>query len=140
MLRSPLFILSAILLSALFTLVFVQSQKEDPVQLALGSWGSQQKRLSFQAEVTEERITWSGLFGRGTCTYTWLQTEKEPYLLEFRRGEELTKAKVSFDGSDTAILEPEIFDKLPKLSKNRFANKIKQRVDQKKNLSSFFLD
>lgn len=124
-------LLAFVLLDALLCLIFIPDWGEDPVKLALGSWRSQSKSLGIYAEVAEKHLLWNGKVGHGRFLYTWLQTEKEPYRLQFKRGHDVIEANVTFDGPDTAILEPDILDKLPPAARNyiRKQNKINQRPE-----------
>jgi len=111
-------------------LIFLPDWREDPVQLSIGEWRTQSKSMGIHAEVTDRQAKWYGK-ARGTCTYEWLQTEREPYRLRFTRGNEAIEANVTFDGSDTAILEPDILDKLPDMARDhiRKQNKLHNRPE-----------
>lgn len=131
MTRFRLFLLVFVALDALLCLIFLPDWGEDPTQLALGSWRSQHKSLGIHADVSEGRINWNGKAGRGVITYTWLQTEEEPYRLQFKRGQDTMEAQVTFDGADTAILEPDILGKLPPAARDyiRKQNRINKRPE-----------
>lgn len=85
--------------------------KEDPALLALGDWKGEELKL--QAEVTETHVAWSGYGERGKFSYRWIQTEKEPYRIEFKRGDKTIEADVEFDGKDKAILTPRLEGGVP---------------------------
>ncbi len=126
--RRLLLIVVALLLLA--GVIFIPDWFEDPRRLAPGEWVEQSTRL--QAEVTDQDIRWRGLNNRGRLTYTWIQTDEEPYRVAIRRGQQVVEARVSFHGSDEAILEPEIFDKLPSLARRyiRERNRARQRPEE----------
>lgn len=86
------------------------SPKADPRELALGEW--KEVSSSLRVEVEPERVVWRGM-GRGKAKYEWLQTEKEPYRLRFVYQGDTIEANITFDGRNTAIFEPEIWEKLP---------------------------
>lgn len=100
-----------LILALLLGVIVLPDWSEDPRRLAIGEWMEQSSHL--RAEVTEDTIAWRGFNRRGNLTYTWLQTNKEPYRVAIRRGEQLIEADVTFDGDDVALLEPDVFDKLP---------------------------
>lgn len=124
-------LLAFALLDALLCLIFIPDWGEDPVELAPGSWRSQSKSLGIYAEVAEKQILWNGKAGHGRCQYAWLQTEREPYRVQFKRGHDAIEADVTFDGPDKAILEPDILDRLPAAARDyiRKQNKINRRPE-----------
>ena len=126
--RRLLLIVVALLLLA--GVIFIPDWFEDPRRLAPGEWVEQGTRL--KAEVTDKDIHWRGFNSRGRLTYDWLQTDKEPYRVVIRRGEQAVEALVTFNGEDEAILEPEIFDKLPSLARRyiRERNRARQRPEE----------
>lgn len=119
-----------LILSLLLGVIILPDWFEDPRRLALGEWMEQGSHL--RAEVTEDSIAWRGFNSRGKLTYTWLQTNKEPYRVAIRRGEQLVEADVTFDGEDVAILEPDIFDKLPPTARRyiRERNRARQNPEE----------
>ena len=89
---------------------------EDPRELALGEWKEATIRL--RVEVGPESAAWRGM-GHGSVKYKWLQTEKAPYRLRFVYRGETIEADLRFDGKNTAILEPEVWEKLPALAQEQ---------------------
>jgi len=126
--RRLFLIVAALLL--LSGVIFIPDWFEDPRRLAPGEWVEQGTQL--KAEVTDKDIHWRGLNNRGHLTYDWLQTDREPYRVVIRRGERAVEALVTFNGEDEAILEPEIFDKLPSLARRyiRERNRAHQRPEE----------
>ena len=90
--------------------------RENPRELALGEWKEATSRL--RVEVGPENAAWRGM-GHGSVKYEWLQTEKAPYRLRFVYRGETIEAKLRFDGKDTAIFEPEVWEKLPALAQEQ---------------------
>lgn len=128
--RLHLFLTCFIAFGLLSCFVFLPDWREDPVRLAVGEWRTQSKSMGIHAEVTDRRAEWYGK-AWGKCAYEWIQTECEPYRLRFMHGNEAIEANVTFDGSDTAILEPDILDKLPDMARAhiRKQNKLRNRPE-----------
>lgn len=110
--------------------MFIPDWFENPVELAKGEWlGSPQK---IRAEVDEQRVSWSVGGHRGKFAYTWVQTDTEPYRVQFSRGEERFQADVIFESEDEVVLQPLIFEKLPELAREhiRRTNKARNRPEE----------
>lgn len=91
--------------------VMLFSRCENPRELALGDWKGSNTPLL--AEVTEDTVSWSAPGARGRFSYTWQQEEKSPYRVNFRRGQTVVEADICFDGKNTVIVEPRVFQQLP---------------------------
>lgn len=111
MTRARLILLLAILLPILAAVLFIPDWFEDPRQLALGEWKEHSTRG--YVEVEEERIRTRGMGRTGKITYSWVQTDDEPYTMRVKaRGHEVT-AHITFNGSDEALVLFEIMHLLP---------------------------
>ena len=95
------------------------SPGEDPRALAQGEWKQATGRL--RVTVEPEHAAWRGM-GHGSVKYEWLQTEKPPYRLRFVYRGETIEADLSFDGKNTAILEPDVWQKLPPLAQQQLSD------------------
>ncbi len=117
--------------SAICAVVFIPDWGEDPRQLALGEWKEASPR-GMAAEVDSSVILWRGYGRRGKLTYEWLQTEEEPYRVRICKGQTVVDANVTFNGADEAILEPDIYDKLPEMARKyiRDTNKRHNRPER----------
>lgn len=82
----------------------------DPRLLALGEWKEVSSRT--YVDVTPGKATARGMM-HGSVYYEWLQTEKEPYLLRFTYRQEAYEARVTFPDEDRALVEPQVWDRLP---------------------------
>lgn len=91
---------------------------ENPRELALGEWKEATSRL--RVEVEPQRAAWRGM-GHGSAKYEWLQTDKPPYRLRFVYRGESIEANLTFDGKNTAIFEPEIWEKLPAMAQKQLS-------------------
>lgn len=111
--------------------IFIPDWGENPRELAIGEW-KESTRRGMHAEVDEHSIRWHAFGRRGKLTYEWVQTDEEPYRVRIRRGQTCIDARVSFNGRDEAILEPDIYDKLPDLARSyiRDLNKRNQRPEK----------
>ena len=89
------------------------SGHEDPRELALGEWQESTSRL--KVEITPEKAAWRGM-GHGTTKYTWLNADTPPYRVSFTYQGKTVEALVTFDGSNTAIFEPQVWEHLPALA------------------------
>lgn len=116
--------------SAICAAVFIPDWGEDPREIAIGEWKEAGPR-GMRAEVNEVGIRWQGYGRHGKLTYEWLQTEEEPYRVRIRKGQTIVDANVTFNGKDEAVLEPEIFDKLPDIARSyiRDLNKRNKRPE-----------
>ena len=103
--------------SAICAAIFIPDWGENPREIAIGEWKEAGPR-GMAAEVTDTDIRWQGYGRRGKLTYEWLQTEEEPYRVRIRKGKTIVDANVTFNGKDEAVLEPEIFDKLPDIARS----------------------
>lgn len=113
----------------LLCLIFIPDWFEDPVKLAIGEWKGVPNGM--QGEVTEQRVAWQVGGRRGRFDYTWIQTESEPYRVQFSRGDNVFEADVEFNGRDEAVLRPLVFDRLPELAQEyiRKQNKARNRPE-----------
>lgn len=84
--------------------------KEDPRELALGEWKESTGRI--HVEVMPGTAVWRGM-GHGKLTYEWVQADKEPYRLLLHYHHDTYEATLRFDGRNTAILEPNVWEKMP---------------------------
>lgn len=102
---------------------------ENPIKLAPGEWKGSSGNM--QAEVTEELVSWSAGGHRGKFTYTWVQTDSEPYRVSFRRGNREFEADIEFNGRDEAVVRPLVFEQLPELAREyiRSRNKAMNRPE-----------
>lgn len=107
------FLTAAGISTAVCTTVLLFPRCENPRELVLGDWKG--ANVPIQAEVSENTVQWSTPGARGKFTYTWEQEKKSPYRVRFRRGQTEIGADVSFDGDDTVLVEPIVFDELPPL-------------------------
>lgn len=109
--------------------LFISDWFEDPVELAKGEWLGYPQKI--RAEVDERQVRWSVGGHHGQFTYTWLQTDTEPYRVQFSRGSESFEADVIFEGEDEAVLLPLVFDKLPDIAREhiRRTNKARNRAE-----------
>lgn len=131
--RIPFMTLAALALGGLLWWAF--SGKPDPRQLALGEWREAAGRLS--VEVAPETASWRGM-GRGKIAYNWLQTDKEPYRVHFVYHGQDIEANVSFDGKDTAILEPEVWDMIPSVAQQQIKDVNRSRNRPERELRLVF--
>lgn len=90
----------------------VSAWLEDPRELILGNW-AEEGRHGGNAEVTNAVIRWQLGGHRGSTPYEWVQTDKEPYTLQLTYRHETVLVDITFDGNDTAIADPRVWDKLP---------------------------
>lgn len=111
------FLIAVGISSAICSLIFLPDWGEDPRELAIGEW-KEAKPRGTTAQVDATHIRWQGYGHRGKLTYEWLQTDEEPYRVRIRKGQTSVDANVTFDGEDEAILEPDIFDKLPDIARS----------------------
>lgn len=109
--------------------VFIPDWFEDPVKLAIGEWQGYPNKV--RAEVDEQQVRWYAGGHRGKFTYTWLQTDTEPYRVQFSRGEESFEADVIFEGDEEAILLPLVMDRMPEIARDyiRRQNKARNRPE-----------
>ncbi len=123
-------IIYCLLAVSLLCAVFIPDWFEDPVKLALGEWKGTPNGM--QAEVDDSHVRWQVGGHRGRFGYSWVQTENEPYRVQFRRGERVFAADVEFNGSDEAVVHPLIFDELPELAQDyiRSRNKAMNRPEK----------
>ena len=92
---------------------------EKPQELALGEWKDSTGRL--RVEVEPGKATWRGAH-RGSLRYVWVQADKSPYKLSLSyQGGEI-EADLVFDGKNTAILMPDVWDKLPPAAQKELSN------------------
>ncbi len=84
---------------------------KDPRKLAIGEW-QEFNKLGY-VDVSETTARWSGSSYKGTFTYTWIQTDSEPYSVEVSRNGESWLAGVTFESDDFAVVDLYIMDKLP---------------------------
>ena len=105
--RWYIWVVAAVLVGGLWWLL---GPKENPRELVLGEWKEVSSRL--RVEVEPERAAWRGM-GHGSVKYEWLQTEKSPYRLRFVYQGDTIEANLFFDGENTAVFEPEVWDKMP---------------------------
>ncbi len=103
----------------LLCVIFIPDWFEDPVELAIGEWQGVPNRM--RAEVNDTRVRWEMSGNAGRLSYTWVQTETEPYRVQFRRGEEVFDADIIFDGADEVVVMPHIFDRLPLMAREHIA-------------------
>lgn len=101
----------------------------DPRTLALGEW----KESSGHAyvDVTPDTAKGRGML-RGSVTYHWVQTEKEPYRLRFTYRQKEYEADVSFPDADTAVVEPDVWEQIP-ASSQRMLRDINRRHNRPEN-------
>lgn len=110
------YVLSALAAIGLLCVVFIPDWFENPQELAIGEWLGVPNRM--QGEVDAEQVRWQVGGHRGKFSYTWVQTEREPYRVQFRRGDKVFEADVEFNGRDEAVVYPLIFDQLPELAQD----------------------
>lgn len=96
---------------------------ENPRELAPGDWKG--ANIPLQAEVSADTVQWSAPGSRGKFTYTWEQEKESPYRVRFRRGRTEIEANISFDGDDTVLVEPIVFEKLPPLMQQHLRDRNK---------------
>lgn len=82
----------------------------DPRKLALGEWKEASSRL--RVEVDADQARWRGM-GHGSIRYQWLETEHSPYRMQLTYRGDTLEAHLDFPDKDTAVLEPQIWHKLP---------------------------
>ena len=122
--RWRIFLLSYLLLSTIGGIIYwLSSGRADPRELVLGAWKDQTSRLF--VEVEPSGITVRGL-ARGAIKYEWLQTEEEPYRMRCTYRNEAFEARLFFSGKNTAIVEPEIWERLPSEFQRRLAGENKR--------------
>ncbi|MBQ2379994.1 MAG: hypothetical protein II295_06340 [Akkermansia sp.] len=109
----------------LLSVIFIPDWFEDPVKLAIGEWKGEPNGI--QGEVSEQQVYWQVGGRRGRFSYTWVQTEKEPYRVRFARGENVFEADVEFNGRNEAVLQPLVFEQLPELAQEFIRKKNKAR-------------
>jgi len=105
------FLTAAGISTAVCTTVLLFPRCENPRELVLGDWKG--VNIPIQAEVSEDTVQWSAPGARGKFTYTWEQEEESPYRVRFRRRQTEVEVDISFDGDDTVLVEPIVFEKLP---------------------------
>lgn len=110
---SRLYICITIILAVGGGLWWLFSGNEDPRELALGEWQESTSRL--KVEVTPEKAAWRGM-GHGSTAYTWLNADKPPYRVSFTYQGKTIEAHLTFDGRDTAIFEPLVWEHLPAMA------------------------
>ncbi len=103
----------------LLCVIFIPDWFEDPVELAIGEWQGVPNRM--RAAVNDTHVRWEMSGNAGRLSYTWVQTETEPYRVQFRRGEEVFDADIIFDGADEVVVMPHIFDRLPLMAREHIA-------------------
>ena len=103
--------LLALLLGAVACGILLPDWFEDPRKKILGDW--QEGKRSFYVSVDEQYIRWSRGTKSSNIPYKWLQTDKEPYTLQLEYNHEQIAVDLTFDGDDTAVAEPRIWEKLP---------------------------
>lgn len=125
------FFIAAGISSAICAAIFIPDWWEDPREIAIGEW-KEVGRRSLAAEVDASGISWRGYGRHGKLTYEWLQTEEEPYRVRIRKEQTIVDANITFNGKDEAILEPEIYDKLPDIARSyiRSQNKRNKRPEK----------
>lgn len=122
-------ILIAVAAIGLLCVVFIPDWFEDPRELAIGEWQGVPRKI--RAEVTGDVVQWrAGGYG-GKFTYNWVQTEDEPYRVEFRSSSSVFEADVVFEGPDEVLLFPLVFDHMPDAAKDyiRSYNKARDRAE-----------
>ena len=119
----------ALIVIGLLCAVFIPDWFEDPVKLAIGEWQGYPNKV--RAEVDAQQVRWFAGGHRGKFSYTWLQTDTEPYRVQFTRGEESFEADVIFEGEDEAILMPLVMDRMPEVARDyiRRQNKARNRPE-----------
>lgn len=122
-------ILSAIAAIGVLCVVFIPDWFENPQELAIGEWLGVPNKM--QGEVDATQVRWQVGGHRGKFSYTWVQTEQEPYRVQFRRGDRVFEADVEFNGRDEVVVHPLIFEQLPELAQEyiRSRNKAKNRPE-----------
>lgn len=122
-------VLVAMAAVGLLCAIFIPDWFENPVVLAKGEWIGYPQKI--RAEVDEQQVRWSVGGHHGKFTYNWLQTDTEPYRVQFSHGGESFEADVIFDGEDEAVLLPLVFDKLPDIAREhiRRTNKARNRAE-----------
>ncbi len=122
-------ILAAIAAIGVLCVVFIPDWFENPRELAIGEWLGVPNKM--QGEVDATQVRWQVGGHRGKFSYTWVQTEQEPYRVQFRRGDRVFEADVEFRGRDEAVVYPLIFEQLPELAQEyiRSRNKAKNRPE-----------
>lgn len=107
----PLLIGGAAALTGISVLALTPGCREDPRELAPGNWVESGRLL--QADVSPDgSIRWQIGGSSGTLRYEWVDTENEPYQLTLTHRKKSIPARLTFEDSDTAVIEPQIWDKL----------------------------
>ena len=105
--------LLAVLIAAAAGALFIPDWFEDPTQKILGTWKDAAPRSALFIEADRAQLQWRSGTRHGKMPYTWLQTEHEPYTLQFTYHHEDYVVDVIFNGNDEAVALPRIWDKLP---------------------------
>lgn len=103
--------LAALLAAGLACAMLIFLRGEDPRKKILGSW--QEGNRSFYLDANESTLHWSKGTRNGTLPYSWVQTEHEPYTLQVQYRHESILVDITFDGDNTALASPRIWEKLP---------------------------
>lgn len=94
-------------------LLFIFVRFEDPTQKILGSWKDAAPRSALFIEADMAQLQWRSGTRHGKMPYTWLQTEHEPYTLQFTYHHEDYVVDIIFNGDNEAVALPRIWEKLP---------------------------
>lgn len=127
--RTIIIIILTALAAVAGLLYWALSGPGDPRQLILGDWKEHSSHL--YVEVTPQKATARGMM-RGSVKYEWLQTDKEPFRLRFTYRHESYEALISFPDKDSAVVEPQIWDKLP-VSAQRMLRDVNRRHNRPEN-------
>lgn len=127
----PILITAAAVTALILIVTLTPSCDEDPRELAPGKWVESGRLL--QADVSPDgTIRWQIGSSSGTLRYEWIDTEHEPYQLSLTHRKKSIPARLIFEDSDTAVIEPQIWSELSPAARRNIAqkNKANQRPER----------
>lgn len=129
MTRTRLILLLFLISVAGCLLLLIPGWFKDPRQLVQGEWQEINKRG--YVDVTDCSARWQSGNYKANITYTWVQTDSEPYSLEISYKEQKWLAGITFENDDLVIVDFYIMDKLPPDMRDliRQKNKVRNRPE-----------
>ena len=134
--RRLILIAAPLLLGFLGLIVWLCSSRLDPREVVLGDW--QEASSHIRVEVTPDRAAARGIGRRAVVKYEWVQTEREPYRLQFHYHGEVLEALVYISNKDTVIVEPQIWEQLPEPARQHIQQVNRQRNRPERELRFLF--
>lgn len=125
MTRTRLILLIVLISLAGCILLLCSGLFKDPRQLVQGEW--QEINKMGIVDVTDCTARWNGSNHRANMTYTWVQSEDEPYTIEVTYKGDKWLASIAFESDDQALVNFHIIDKLPAEAQDFIRQKNKAR-------------